>query len=135
LPHLPTPRQALPSGECYRTDKFPRYLHTFSRNFELPRVKSINVSGYKYGLVRGHIGWIIWRDEAYLRKNLISELPYTGKAQKTLILSSSDLDNQVIVQYFNLAHLGMMGYREVMENRLAKARLLSNGVEKTGYYT
>jgi glutamate/tyrosine decarboxylase-like PLP-dependent enzyme len=43
-------------------------------NFELPRVKSINVSGHKFGLVYAGVGWIIWRDESYLPKHLVFEL-------------------------------------------------------------
>jgi glutamate decarboxylase len=43
-------------------------------NFELPRVKSINTSGHKFGLVYAGVGWIIWRDESYLPKHLVFEL-------------------------------------------------------------
>ena len=32
-------------------------------DFRLEQVKSINVSGHKYGLVFPGVGWIIWRDE------------------------------------------------------------------------
>jgi glutamate decarboxylase len=48
----------------------------FKWNFELPRVKSINTSGHKFGLVYAGLGWIIWRDEAFLPKHLIFELHY-----------------------------------------------------------
>ena len=30
-------------------------------DFRLPRVKSINVSGHKYGLVYPGVGWVVWR--------------------------------------------------------------------------
>jgi glutamate decarboxylase len=39
------------------------------------------------------------------------------------------------VQYYNLIHLGFTGYREVMENCLANARILSQSLEATGWYT
>jgi glutamate decarboxylase len=39
------------------------------------------------------------------------------------------------VQYYNLIHLGFNGYREVMENCLTNARLLSKSLEATKYYT
>lgn len=45
-------------------------------NFELPRVKSINTSGHKFGLVYAGVGWIIWRDEKMLPKHLVFELHY-----------------------------------------------------------
>ena len=39
------------------------------------------------------------------------------------------------MQYYNLIHLGFTGYREVMENCLANARILSQSLEATGWYT
>lgn len=42
--------------------------------FDVPRVVSINTSGHKYGLVYPGLGWILWRDEACLHKDLIFEL-------------------------------------------------------------
>jgi glutamate decarboxylase len=47
-------------------------------DFSLPRVKSINTSGHKFGLVYAGVGWIIWRDEKYLPRHLIFELHYLG---------------------------------------------------------
>lgn len=41
----------------------------------------------------------------------------------------------MIVQYYNLIHLGFSGYREIMENCLANARILSQSLEATGWYT
>ena len=43
-------------------------------NFEVPRVVSINTSGHKFGLVYPGLGWVLWRDESYLHKDLIFEL-------------------------------------------------------------
>ena len=42
--------------------------------FDVPRVVSINTSGHKFGLVYPGLGWILWRDESYLHKDLIFEL-------------------------------------------------------------
>ncbi|KAI0101263.1 glutamate decarboxylase [Daldinia grandis] len=104
-------------------------------NFELPRVKSINVSGHKYGLVYAGVGWIVWRDEAYLPQHLIFELHYLGGTEKSFTLNFSRPGAQIIVQYYNLIHLGFDGYREIMENCLRNARLLSKSLEATGWYT
>ncbi|KAK0628595.1 glutamate decarboxylase [Bombardia bombarda] len=104
-------------------------------NFELPRVKSINTSGHKYGLVTPGVGWIIWRDESYLPKHLIFELHYLGGTEESYTLNFSRPGAQVVVQYYNLIHLGYAGYREVMENCLANARMLSKSLEATGWYT
>ena len=43
-------------------------------SFEVPRVVSINTSGHKFGLVYPGLGWVLWRDESYLHKELIFEL-------------------------------------------------------------
>ncbi|KAH7634443.1 pyridoxal phosphate-dependent transferase [Sordaria sp. MPI-SDFR-AT-0083] len=104
-------------------------------NFELPRVKSINVSGHKYGLVTPGVGWIVWRDESFLPKHLIFELHYLGGTEYSYTLNFSRPGAQVIVQYYNLIHLGFKGYREVVENCLSNARLLSKALEATGWYT
>ncbi|KAI9755328.1 MAG: hypothetical protein M4579_004330 [Chaenotheca gracillima] len=103
-------------------------------NFELPRVKSINTSGHKFGLVYAGVGWIIWRDEAYLPKHLIFELHYLGGTEESYTLNFSRPGGQIIAQYYNLIHLGHVGYRQIMENSLGNARLLSKALEATGWY-
>jgi glutamate decarboxylase len=104
-------------------------------NFELPRVKSINTSGHKFGLVYAGVGWIIWRDESFLPKHLIFELHYLGGTEESYTLNFSRPGAQIIAQYYNLIHLGFKGYRSIMENCLANARLLSKSLEATGWYT
>ncbi|KAI7925266.1 glutamate decarboxylase [Pyricularia oryzae] len=104
-------------------------------DFSLPRVKSINTSGHKYGLVTAGVGWIVWRDESFLPKHLIFELHYLGGTEESYTLNFSRPGAQVITQYFNLVHLGFSGYRAIMENCLANARLLSKSLEATGWYT
>jgi glutamate decarboxylase len=103
-------------------------------DFALPRVKSINVSGHKFGLVYAGVGWIIWRDESYLPKHLIFELHYLGGTEESYTLNFSRPGAQIIAQYFNLMHLGFSGYRAIMENALSNARLLSKSLEATGWY-
>lgn len=103
-------------------------------NFELPRVKSINVSGHKFGLVYAGVGWIVWRDEAQLPKYLIFELHYLGGTEESYTLNFSRPGAQIIAQYYNLIHLGFNGYRSIMENALANARLLSNALEATSWF-
>jgi glutamate decarboxylase len=106
----------------------------FKWNFELPRVKSINTSGHKFGLVYAGVGWIIWRDEAMLPKHLVFELHYLGGTEESYTLNFSRPGAQIIAQYYNLMHLGFDGFRGIMENSLANARLLSRALENTGWY-
>ena len=103
-------------------------------DFELPRVKSINTSGHKFGLVYAGVGWIIFRDESMLPKHLVFELHYLGGTEESYTLNFSRPGAQIIAQYYNLIHLGFSGFRDIMENALANARLLSNSLEATGWY-
>lgn len=104
------------------------------RDFNLPRVKSINTSGHKFGLVYAGVGWIIWRDEAYLPKYLVFELHYLGGTEESYTLNFSRPGAQVIAQYYNLIHLGFEGFRSIMENCMTNARLLSKALEACGWY-
>lgn len=106
----------------------------FKWDFELPRVRSINTSGHKFGLVYAGVGWAIWRDEQYLPEHLKFELHYLGGTEESFTLNFSRPGAQIIGQYFNLVHLGFEGYRNIMENALSNARLLSRALEATGYY-
>ena len=103
-------------------------------DFRNPRVKSINASGHKFGLVYAGVGWIVWRDEALLPKHLVFELHYLGGTEESYTLNFSRPGGQIIAQYFVLQHLGFNGFRDVMENMLANARLLSRALEATGWY-
>lgn len=103
-------------------------------NFELPRVKSINTSGHKFGLVYAGVGWIIWRDEAFLPKHLVFELHYLGGTEESYTLNFSRPGAQIIAQYYNLIHLGFNGFQSIMENALSNARLLSKALEATGWF-
>ena len=58
-------------------------------DFRLPLVKSINVSGHKYGLVYAGIGWVIWRTKEDLPEELIFHINYLGADQPTFTLNFS----------------------------------------------
>ncbi|KAH0536670.1 hypothetical protein FGG08_006465 [Glutinoglossum americanum] len=103
-------------------------------DFNLPRVKSINASGHKYGLVYPGVGWIIWRDEKYLPRHLVFQLHYLGGTEESYTLNFSRPGAHVIAQYYNFIHLGFNGYKAIMENCLANARILSKSLEATGWY-
>lgn len=97
-------------------------------------MKSINTSGHKFGLVYAGLGWIVWRDRTYLPSDLIFELHYLGGTEETFTLNFSRPGMQVVGQYYNFIRLGFNGYREIMENCLANARLLSTALENTGWF-
>ncbi|KAI3982681.1 hypothetical protein MKX01_031555 [Papaver californicum] len=58
-------------------------------DFRLPLVKSINVSGHKYGLVYAGVGWVVWRSKEDLPEELIFHINYLGADQPTFTLNFS----------------------------------------------
>ena len=106
----------------------------FEWDFRLPLVRSINVSGHKYGLVYPGVGWIIWRDEAELPEELIFHVNYLGGDQPTFNLNFSRGASQIIAQYYNFLRLGRKGYREIMLNLQETARYISSAIEATGHF-
>ncbi|KAG0144876.1 hypothetical protein CROQUDRAFT_659426 [Cronartium quercuum f. sp. fusiforme G11] len=103
-------------------------------DFKLPRVVSINTSGHKYGLTFVGCGWIIWRDQAHLPKELVFELHYLGSVEYSFSLNFSRPAHPIINQYFNFIQLGFEGYRAIAMGDLSNARLLSLALERSGYY-
>ncbi|XP_051127197.1 glutamate decarboxylase [Andrographis paniculata] len=103
-------------------------------DFRLPCVKSINVSGHKYGLVYAGIGWVIWRNKEDLPDELVFHINYLGADQPTFTLNFSKGSSQVIAQYYQLIRLGHEGYRSIMENCQENAMVLKQGLEKTGRF-
>ncbi|XP_038999248.1 glutamate decarboxylase 4-like isoform X1 [Hibiscus syriacus] len=103
-------------------------------DFRLPLVKSINVSGHKYGLVYAGIGWVIWRSKEDLPEELIFHINYLGADQPTFTLNFSKGSSQVIAQYYQLIRLGHEGYKNVMENCHENVMVLKQGLEKTGRF-
>jgi glutamate decarboxylase len=104
-------------------------------DFRLPLVKSINVSGHKYGLVYPGVGWVIWRDRAELPEELVFHVNYLGGDQPTFNLNFSKGANQILGQYYNFLRLGQMGYRQIMEALQATAGYLADEIERLGRFT
>ncbi|KAK7451042.1 glutamate decarboxylase gad1 [Stygiomarasmius scandens] len=100
-------------------------------SFEVPRVVSINTSGHKFGLVYAGIGWVIWRDESYLNKDLVFEIHYLGDVQYSFSLNFSKPASPIVAQFYNFINLGFEGYRRIAFKDLRNARLLSRALENT----
>jgi glutamate decarboxylase len=101
-------------------------------DFRLPRVKSINVSGHKYGLAPLGCGWIVWREEHDLPKDLIFDVNYLGGNLPTFALNFSRPGGQVICQYFNFLRLGREGFRKVQTACYETAAWLADEIGKLG---
>ncbi|XP_074575051.1 glutamate decarboxylase 1-like isoform X1 [Curcuma longa] len=103
-------------------------------DFRLPLVKSINVSGHKYGLVYAGVGWVVWRNKEDLPEELIFHINYLGADQPTFTLNFSKGSSQIIAQYYQLIRLGFEGYRNIMENCTENMKVLKAGIEATGRF-
>ncbi len=101
-------------------------------DFRLPRVKSINTSGHKYGLVYPGVGWVVWRELADLDPDLIFNVDYLGGAMPTLAINFSRPASQIVAQYYNLIRLGRSGYRAVHEACQEVAIELAGKIEELG---
>ena len=104
-------------------------------DFRLPLVKSINVSGHKYGLVFPGIGWVVWRNEDDLPKDLVFHVNYLGGDQPTFNLNFSRSANQIIAQYYNFLSLGREGYTRIMKSLCDVASGLVKDLEASGKFT
>ncbi len=93
-------------------------------------MKSINVSGHKYGLVYPGIGWVAWRSHEDLPKDLVFHVNYLGGDMPTFTLNFSRPGNQVIAQYYNFIRLGRAGYTRPFEQMRNVATYLSSEIEK-----
>ncbi|GKV05301.1 hypothetical protein SLEP1_g17330 [Rubroshorea leprosula] len=107
---------------------------TFLWDFRLPLVKSINVSGHKYGLVYAGVGWVIWRNKEDLPEELVFHINYLGSDQPTFTLNFSKGSSQIIAQYYQFIRLGFKGYKNIIGNCMENARVLREGLEKTGRF-
>lgn len=106
----------------------------FKWEFRLEQVKSINVSGHKYGLVYPSIGWIVWRDESDFPKDLEFKVNYLGGWMPTYTLNFSRSSIGILGQYCNFLRLGMEGYTNIMNNCLQNAQYLTSLIEKSEYF-
>jgi glutamate decarboxylase len=103
-------------------------------DFRVPRVKSINASGHKYGLVYPGVGWVVWRDAESLPGDLVFDVNYLGGHMPTFALNFSRPGSEVIAQYFMFTSLGFDGYRRVQQQSSDVAQYLASEIEKIGPY-
>jgi glutamate decarboxylase len=103
-------------------------------DFRVSRVKSINASGHKYGLVYPGVGWVVWRDAESLPRELIFDVNYLGGHMPTFALNFSRPGSEVIAQYFMFTSLGAEGYRRIQQQSSDVAQYLAREIEKIGPY-
>jgi glutamate decarboxylase len=103
-------------------------------DFRLPQVRSINVSGHKFGLVYPGIGWLVFREPGDLPDDLVFYENYLGKRDATFTLNFSTGSSMVLAQYYNFVRFGHDGYRYIMETMQANARQLAERIAAIGEF-
>jgi len=103
-------------------------------DFRLEQVRSINVSGHKFGLVYPGIGWLIFRERSDLSEELVFYENYLGKRDATFTLNFSTGSSMVLAQYYNFVRLGHDGYRYVMQMMQYNTRQLAQEIAATGEF-
>ena len=103
-------------------------------DFRLEQVRSINVSGHKFGLVYPGIGWLVFRERADLAEDLVFYENYLGKTDATFTLNFSTGSAMVLAQYYNFVRFGLDGYRYIMETMQANARSLAQRIADIGEF-
>ena len=103
-------------------------------DFRLEQVRSINVSGHKFGLVYPGIGWLVFREKDDLPEDLVFYENYLGKRDATFTLNFSTGSAMVLAQYYNFVRLGHDGYRYVMETMKYNARTLAKEIAAIGEF-
>ena len=101
-------------------------------DFRLPNVRSINVSGHKYGLVYPGVGFAVWRGHDDLPEDLVFHVNYLGGDMPTFTLNFSRPGNQIVGQYYNFLRLGRSGYARVMRTLQKTATTLSSAIGGIG---
>ena len=103
-------------------------------DFRLPRVKSINASGHKFGLAPLGVGWALWREKHDLPEELIFDVNYLGGNMPTFALNFSRPGGEIICQYYNFFRLGREGYREIQNECAELGRYLADRIDAFGLF-
>src|SRR5215211_3049654 len=103
-------------------------------DFRLEQVRSINVSGHKFGLVYPGIGWLVFRSREDLAPDLVFYENYLGKTDATFTLNFSTGSAMVLAQYYNFVRFGRDGYRYIMETMQANTRALADRITAIGEF-
>ncbi len=108
---------------------FPFSDPDFAWDFRLDSVKSINVSGHKFGLVYPGVGWLVFRDDEQLPEELVFYEDYLGQRDATFTLNFSGSSAFILAQYYNFVRHGKAGYASIVRAMDANASSLEERLE------
>ncbi|MDF1828255.1 MAG: glutamate decarboxylase [Legionellaceae bacterium] len=106
-----------------------------SWDFQLEQVKSINLSGHKYGLVYPGIGWLLFKDASVVPDDLVFNVNYLGGNMPTYTLNFSRGSAMIVAQYYNFLRLGYAGYQKIVTNMMQVSQVIAEGMIKTGMFS
>ena len=72
-------------------------------------MRSINVSGHKFGLVYPGIGWLVFREKADLAEDLVFYENYLGKTDATFTLNFSENAKALAAKLEAMGHWELIG--------------------------
>ena len=110
---------------------FPFSDPDYAWDFRLPSVKSINVSGHKFGQVFPGVGWLVFRDGEQLPEELVFYEDYLGEKDATFTLNFSCSSSFVHAQYYVFIRLGKQGYRAAARVMQSNADHLAKRAQET----
>ncbi|SFN89844.1 glutamate decarboxylase [Cohaesibacter marisflavi] len=103
-------------------------------DFALPLVRSINLSGHKFGLVYPGLGWLILRDQSIIPDAMNMTASYLTGNTQSYAISFSRSSSLVVAQYFNFLHFGRAGYGAIIERCMKNARYVAASLEAMGCF-
>lgn len=103
-------------------------------DFRLDSVRSINVSGHKFGMVYPGIGWVLFKEPSDLPEKLVFYENYLGEEDATFTLNFSTGGALVLAQYYNFCRFGRAGYGEIIGAMADNARYLAAELKGSGRF-
>jgi glutamate decarboxylase len=103
-------------------------------DFRLEQVRSINVSGHKFGLVYPGIGWLVLRSADELPEELVFYENYLGETDATFTLNFSTGNAMMVAQYYNFCRLGHAGYAATIGAMKRNANWLGDELSQSGRF-
>lgn len=103
-------------------------------DFRLSLVRSINLSGHKFGLVYPGIGWLLFRNDTALPKELIFSSHYLEKPIETYTLNFSKGASMILAQYFSILQHGKKGYKKVINQCHEIAEEIRTQLHQSDYF-
>lgn len=102
----------------------------FEWNFSLERVKSINVSNHKFGMVYPGCGTVVFTDENVVPDSLIYKITYLGGNFTDYTVNFSRGSAMVLAAYYNLKRFGLDGFQKLNTQCVKNAQYLAGKITK-----